>query len=79
MIARRLSFRRPRRAYAATRAGELPYPQSARLAIGAVLFFISDLAVARGRFVADTFTNKAWGLPTYFGGQLLIAWSVLGS
>lgn len=45
---------------------------------GASLFFVSDLAVARDRFVARTFANKAWGLPAYFSGQLLIAWSLFG-
>ena len=45
---------------------------------GASLFFASDLAVARDRFVARTFANKAWGLPAYFSGQLLIAWSLFG-
>jgi uncharacterized membrane protein YhhN len=44
-------------------------------AIGASLFAVSDLAVARERFVADTFTNKAWGLPTYYAGQLCVAWA----
>lgn len=45
------------------------------LAAGAACFFVSDLAVARQRFVHESFWNKAWGLPLYFGGQLLIAWS----
>lgn len=40
---------------------------------GALMFFVSDLAVARERFVHDGFVNKAWGLPLYFGGQLLLA------
>lgn len=48
------------------------------LALGAALFFASDLAVARDRFVAATFANKAWGLPTYYAAQCVIAWS-LGS
>lgn len=47
-------------------------------AFGAALFAISDLAVARERFVIDTFGNKAWGLPTYYAGQLCIAWAISG-
>ena len=47
-----------------------------RLAVGAVLFFASDLSVARDKFEASTFANKAWGLPAYYAGQLLIAWSL---
>jgi len=48
----------------------------ARLLIGALMFFVSDLAVARERFVAHGFVNKTWGLPLYYGGQLLLAASV---
>lgn len=47
------------------------------LAVGAVAFFASDLAVARERFVAPGFGNRAWGLPAYYGGQLLLAWSAI--
>lgn len=46
------------------------------LVAGAALFFASDLAVARDRFIAPTFANKALGLPAYYAGQLLIAWSL---
>jgi uncharacterized membrane protein YhhN len=51
----------------------------ALIAAGAALFFASDLAVARERFVAEGFINRAWGLPAYYVGQLLIAWSLLMS
>lgn len=44
--------------------------------IGATLFFASDLAVARDRFVARDFTNKLYGLPAYYLGQLLIAFAI---
>jgi uncharacterized membrane protein YhhN len=46
------------------------------LLLGALMFFVSDLAVARERFVAHGFVNKTWGLPLYYGGQLLLAASV---
>ncbi len=46
------------------------------VAAGAVLFYLSDLAVARDRFVARAFVNRAWGLPAYFAGQVLLALSV---
>jgi len=46
------------------------------LPAGAILFAISDLAVARERFVAQTIGNKVWGLPFYYGAQLLIALSI---
>ncbi len=43
---------------------------------GAVLFFVSDLGVARNRFVAPGFVNRALGLPVYFSAQMLLAASV---
>ena len=49
--------------------------RAALLACGALCFFASDLAVARQRFAHESFWNKAWGLPLYYAGQLLIAWS----
>ncbi len=45
-------------------------------AVGAILFFASDLAVARDKFVAKEVLNRAWGLPVYYTAQLLIAWSI---
>ena len=45
-------------------------------AVGAVLFTLSDLAVARQRFVTPAFANRAIGLPAYYAGQLLLATTV---
>lgn len=44
--------------------------------LGAGMFYVSDLAVARDRFVSPGFANRAWGLPLYYGGQLVLAASV---
>jgi uncharacterized membrane protein YhhN len=44
--------------------------------IGAVAFFVSDISVARDRFVKPGVANKRWGAPLYFGAQLLFAASV---
>jgi uncharacterized membrane protein YhhN len=44
---------------------------------GAAMFFASDLAVARDRFVAQGFVNRAWGLPVYYAAQLALGWSLL--
>ena len=63
-------------AFAIVRHG--PGSATNRLAIGAILFFASDLAVARDKFVATRFANRAWGLPAYYAGQLMIAWSLAG-
>lgn len=42
----------------------------------AVCFFGSDLAVARDRFVAPGFANRAWGIPLYYVAQLMFALGV---
>ncbi len=46
------------------------------LAVGAIGFACSDLAVARHRFVQPAFFNRLWGLPLYFVSQLVIASTV---
>lgn len=43
---------------------------------GAALFYLSDLAVARQKFVAPGAGNRLVGLPLYYAGQYLLAWSV---
>jgi uncharacterized membrane protein YhhN len=65
-------------AIAVARGHALPEPQRCLFVVGAALFFVSDLAVARDKFVAKTVVNRVWGLPTYFAGQLLIAWTLIG-
>lgn len=46
------------------------------IAAGALAFYLSDLSVARDRFVQPAFVNGLWGLPLYFAGQMLLARSV---
>ncbi len=41
--------------------------------VGAALFYVSDLAVAREQFIAKTPFNRLWGLPLYYAAQVLIA------
>ena len=41
------------------------------------MFFLSDLCVARDRFVSPGWENRAVGLPLYFGAQLLYGWFVV--
>lgn len=43
------------------------------IAVGAIAFYASDLAVARQRFVAPGWINRLWGLPLYYGAQLVLA------
>jgi uncharacterized membrane protein YhhN len=44
--------------------------------VGACCFYVSDLFVARERFVKSHFTNRQLGLPLYYGGQFCLAFSV---
>jgi uncharacterized membrane protein YhhN len=44
--------------------------------IGAISFYLSDLFVARDRFLQASFLNRLVGLPTYYAGQFLLAFSV---
>lgn len=47
-----------------------------RLIAGAFGFAISDISVARDQFGKRAFINRLWGLPLYYGSQLLLASSV---
>ena len=44
--------------------------------IGALFFYLSDLFVARQRFVTEQYLNRLIGLPLYYIGQFLLAFSV---
>jgi uncharacterized membrane protein YhhN len=43
---------------------------------GAVSFYFSDVFVARDRFLKNEFLNRLIGLPMYYTGQFLLAFSV---
>ena len=43
---------------------------------GALLFYLSDLFVARHRFVAPQIINRICGLTMYYSGQFLLAYSI---
>jgi uncharacterized membrane protein YhhN len=44
--------------------------------VGAVCFYVSDVFVARDRFLKKKFINRLIGLPLYYSGQFLLAFSV---
>ena len=44
--------------------------------VGALLFYVSDVFVARKRFLNPGFVNRVIGLPLYYAGQFLLAFSV---
>ena len=43
---------------------------------GTILFYFSDLFVARHRFVKKQYINRLVGLPLYYAGQFMIAYSL---
>lgn len=45
------------------------------IAVGAIAFYLSDLSVARDRFVSSAPSNRLWGLPLYYGAQLVLAFT----
>lgn len=45
--------------------------------VGAGLFYVSDLFVARERFMTPGFANQGVGLPLYYGGQIVLALSCI--
>jgi uncharacterized membrane protein YhhN len=48
----------------------------ALISVGALAFYVSDISVARDRFVHPSFVNRLWGLPLYYLAQLLLAATV---
>lgn len=56
--------------------GTLGAGRTALIAAGAGLFYVSDLFVARDRFVTPGFLNTLIGLPLYYLAQVLLALSV---
>lgn len=51
-------------------------PGRALLGLGGALFYASDVAVVRQRFVTPSFVNRAWGLPCYYAAQACLALSI---
>ena len=60
--------------------GETDLARQGRLLVfvGALSFYVSDLFVARDRFLKDAFLNRLLGLPLYYAGQFMLAFSVGG-
>jgi uncharacterized membrane protein YhhN len=50
-------------------------PAAAMAVSGALSFYLSDLFVARDRFVSTGIQNRYAGLPLYYAGQFLLAYS----
>lgn len=44
--------------------------------LGAILFYVSDVFVARQQFVTGHYVNRLIGLPLYYAAQFMIAFSI---
>ncbi|MFH1135720.1 MAG: lysoplasmalogenase [Pseudomonadota bacterium] len=55
---------------------EIPRRGALMVLLGALLFYLSDIFVARDRFVSPGYVNRRFGLPMYYAGQFLLAFSV---
>ncbi len=42
------------------------------VALGALMFALSDLSVAKDRLIKEDFLNRSWGLPLYFAAQFVL-------
>ena len=58
--------------------GDLDLNRSGRIMVfvGTLSFYFSDVFVARDRFIGQQFLNRLLGLPLYYAGQFLLAFSV---
>jgi uncharacterized membrane protein YhhN len=44
--------------------------------VGALCFYVSDVFVARNKFIKEEYRNRLLGLPLYYTGQFMLAFSV---
>jgi uncharacterized membrane protein YhhN len=44
--------------------------------VGSLCFYFSDLFVARNKFIKEEYRNRLLGLPLYYAGQFMLAFSV---
>ena len=54
------------------------FPISGRALIlaGSLCFYFSDLFVARNKFIKEEYQNRLLGLPLYYAGQFMLAFSI---
>ena len=48
----------------------------ALILVGSLCFYLSDLFVARHRFIKEEYRNRLLGLPLYYIGQFMLAFSI---
>lgn len=63
-------------AFAVIGSAQLAFPGRLLVFFGALFFYFSDIFVARDRFLKNQFFNRLIGLPLYYLGQFLLAFSI---
>lgn len=63
----------------ATAIGALGAGGGGTIVVGAIAFYLSDLSVAKDRFIQRELATRLWGLPMYYAAQLLLASTVAAS
>ena len=63
-------------AWAVLQKSSIPAGGMVFLFAGALFFYLSDIFVARDRFIRAQFSNRLLGLPLYYAGQFSLAFSV---
>jgi uncharacterized membrane protein YhhN len=43
---------------------------------GSLCFYVSDVFVARHKFIKEEYRNRLLGLPLYYAGQFMLAFSI---
>ena len=62
-------------AFSVTQNQDLPPTGSLCVLLGALLFYLSDLCVARDRFFKLEYVNRLVGLPLYYASQFMLAFT----
>jgi uncharacterized membrane protein YhhN len=63
-------------AWAVFRNSSFQMSGRALILVGSLCFYVSDVFVARNKFIKEEYTNRLFGLPLYYTGQFLLAFSI---
>ena len=63
-------------AWAVSWKSSFPISGRALILAGSLCFYVSDVFVARDKFIKEEYTNRLLGLPLYYTGQFFLAFSV---
>jgi len=63
-------------AWAVSWKSSFPISGRALILAGSLCFYVSDVFVARDKFIKEEYTNRFLGLPLYYAGQFMLAFSI---